>query len=272
MVIKSYFDGSNKPDPDRYTNLTLASLSGMLHEWKSFEALWGRTLTKHGADFLHTTDAVSLQNGFTTQKGWNRNRVNALLLDCAKALRSKCSVQVGGHIHRMGLRPCVVRIEFADYLLAQYKIGNDMPLVTDIVAQQAIAYCGAWWQFRNGHFLDAIFNSNEPYCGHIVDRLNSSLGTSNFPLLTKLRCKEASMEHTPALQASGLLAWSVSHREAVKESWHQLVLGLPRDGDYFDYNKLLDIDPAALLEITSYNLPPRERKRRTALRSNAVAS
>jgi hypothetical protein len=39
---------------------------------------------------------------------------------------------------------------------------------------------------------------------------------------------------------------------------------LPRDGDHFDHSRLKRINPAGLLEIKSYNLPPRARMRRKA--------
>jgi hypothetical protein len=272
MLIKSFFDGSNKPDPDRYTNLTLASLSGMLHEWRPFESLWSRTLAKHGASYLHTTDAVSLQNQFSRQNGWDRGRISGLLLDCAKVLRSKCATQVGAHIPRLGLRPCAIRIELADYLLAQESIGNAMPVLTDIMAQQAIGYCGAWSQFRGGHFLEAIFDNKGPYRGHILDRLRSPGAKPNFPLSNSLTCKEASMKETPAIQACALVAWSVGHREQVKNEWHRMVLDLPRDGDHFDCRRLLKMNPAALFEIDCYKLPPRARMRRKATSCIAAAS
>jgi hypothetical protein len=272
MLIKTYFDGSNKPDPVRYANVTLASLSGMLHEWRPFESLWLRTLAKHAATYLHTTDAVLLQNHFSRQNGWDRCRVNALLLDCAKILRSKCTTQVGGHIRRLGLRPCAIRIDSADYLNAQEQIGNAMPVLTDIIAQQAIGYCGGWWQFRGGHFLDAIFDSNEPYCAHILNRLRRSIAPPNFQLSNRLACIEASMKDTPALQACDLIAWSVSHWEHVKNEWHRLVLDLPRDGDHFDCERLLKMNPAALFEIDCYKLPPRARMRRKATRCIVAAS
>jgi hypothetical protein len=272
MLIKSYFDGSNKPDRDQYTNVTLVTLSGMLHEWRSFEGLWLRTLAKHGVGYLHTTDAVSLQNQFSRQNGWDRGRVSGLLLDCAKVLRSKCATQVGAHIPRLGLRPCAIRIDLEDYLHAQEQIGNAMPVVTDIMAQQAIGYCGAWWQFRGGHFLDAVFDSNEPYRAHILDRLRRSIAAPNFQLSNRLTCKEASMKDTPALQACDLIAWSVSHWEHVKNEWHRLVLDLPRDGDHFDCERLLKMNPAALFEIDCYKLPPRASLRRKATRCIAAAS
>jgi hypothetical protein len=270
MLIKSYFDGSNKPDRDQYTNVTLVTLSGMLHEWRSFEGLWLRTLAKHGVGYLHTTDAVSLQNQFSRQNGWDRGRVSGLLLDCAKVLRSKCATQVGAHIPRLGLRPCAIRIELADYLLAQERIGNAMPVLTDIIAQQALGYCGAWWQFRGGHFLDAIFDNKGPYCAHILHRLRIAAPT--FPLSNKLTCKEASMKDTPALQACDLIAWSVGHREQVKNEWHRMVLDVPRDGDHFDCQRLLKMNLAALFEIDCYKLPPRARMRRKATRCIAAAS
>jgi hypothetical protein len=105
-----------------------------------------------------------------------------------------------------------------------------------------------------------------------LDRLRSPIATPNFPPSARLRCNSASMKETLAIQACNLIAWSVSHWEPVKDEWHRLVLDLPRDGDHFDYRRLVTMDPSALLEIDTYKLPPRARVGRNPSRCNIAAS
>jgi hypothetical protein len=60
MVLKGYFDGGNQADSRQYDRITLATVCGTADQWKTPELEWREVLTAHKADFLHTTNAVSL--------------------------------------------------------------------------------------------------------------------------------------------------------------------------------------------------------------------
>ena len=75
MVLKSYFDGGNQVDP-QYDRISIAVVCGTAKQWRRFNTDWGKVLFKHDADFLHTTDAVSLQNEFAQENGWDDRSVN----------------------------------------------------------------------------------------------------------------------------------------------------------------------------------------------------
>ena len=62
VVLKSYFDGSNKADSSEYDRISIATVCGTGKEWKRFDTEWRKVLYRHCADYLHTTDAVSLRN------------------------------------------------------------------------------------------------------------------------------------------------------------------------------------------------------------------
>ena len=76
MVLKSYFDGGNQADNPEYPHACLATVCGTENQWRRFDTAWNKVLYRHGADFLHTTDAVSLQNEFSVEKGWNKGAVD----------------------------------------------------------------------------------------------------------------------------------------------------------------------------------------------------
>ncbi len=81
MVLKSYFDGSNQADSSEYDRISIATVCGTGKQWKRFDTAWKKVLYKHHADYLHTTDAVSLQNDFATKRGWNNTRVDSFIGD-----------------------------------------------------------------------------------------------------------------------------------------------------------------------------------------------
>ena len=58
VILNCFFDGGNKSDSGEYDYVTLSLVAATFKHWKPFEKAWIRNLHKHGADYLHTTDAV----------------------------------------------------------------------------------------------------------------------------------------------------------------------------------------------------------------------
>ena len=95
MVLKSYFDGSNQADSSQYDRISIATVCGTGKQWKRFDAEWKKVLYRHRADYLHTTDAVSLQNDFTTEKGWNKTRVDSFIGACVGVIEKQITIPHG---------------------------------------------------------------------------------------------------------------------------------------------------------------------------------
>ncbi len=81
VVLKSYFDGGNKADSSEYDVLSLAVGSGTSDEWGPFETDWREMLTRHHADYLHTTDAVARVNQYDD---WTQDEADSFLRDCTR--------------------------------------------------------------------------------------------------------------------------------------------------------------------------------------------
>src|SRR4051812_38802345 len=82
VALKSYFDGGNQADSREYKIVTLAAFSGSAVQWANFEEQWRENLIRHGAKWLHTTDAATLQRPFSVDDGWTTAKVDAFIGDC----------------------------------------------------------------------------------------------------------------------------------------------------------------------------------------------
>src|ERR1019366_5069030 len=98
-VLKSYFDGGNEADSKQYEILTLAAFSGAVGHWRKFDREWKTTVCiKHGAEYVHTTDAISLKRSFAE---WTHKKVEALLSDCVAVIERHAAIPY----KRLGLLP-----------------------------------------------------------------------------------------------------------------------------------------------------------------------
>ena len=110
MILKSYFDGGNQADGLHGDCITLATACGTGEQWDMFESAWNEVLQKHNASFLHTTEAVSLQQAFHKDKGWNRESVDALISDCVDVISAHLCVRGPfGGVFRSGLNASRLR-------------------------------------------------------------------------------------------------------------------------------------------------------------------
>lgn len=88
VVLKSYFDVGNQADSRSYDVVSLSVVSGTWDEWMPFEKDWNRVLAEHGADYVHTTDAVSRQGIFRV---WTEKKVDSFLRSCVRAACKHCA-------------------------------------------------------------------------------------------------------------------------------------------------------------------------------------
>jgi hypothetical protein len=93
VILRSFFDGGNQPDSRLYDVVSLACVSGITEQWTAFEADWKRSLKKHGAPWLHTTDAVSLKKKpLTEAHGWTKAKRDAFLSDCVAVVENHLGI------------------------------------------------------------------------------------------------------------------------------------------------------------------------------------
>jgi len=265
VILKGYFDGGNEADSTQYDVVTLAALSGTTDQWRPFEAVWKTTLEKHKADWLHTTDAVTLNGQFRRDRGWDEGKRDAFILDCVKVVerhiaRKKTAKSPG----RPGLYPFTVTVVLEDFIKAR-EISSDVPKdATEICATQAVNRCLEWGKdIAHADFYHLFFDQGEPFRGHISDRKRNPKALKQLPLLDRImHIGESDCRYVPALQLADLFAWCVSHKNRTpRYGWQTKVLSLPRIDEWLDYKLLVKPLPATANLVKSWNLPRRRPTR-----------
>jgi hypothetical protein len=256
IVVKSYFDGGNQADSRKYQILTLAALAGTKNAWDKLDPAWQKVMRKHGAPYLHTTDAVSLAKPFSRNQGWSDEKVNLLISDCA-TLMEQCK--------GWGIRPISVSVILRDYKNVLSRIP-DLPAVELICAIQCV---GLALIFGQAHLHDPkaelFFDRSEPFCGHVLDRWNNKKVTrTNDTWKSIVQVGQVDSRNVPALQAADLLAWSVNraHEDnAIRYYWQERVLNVPRSKDWLDEERLSKPNLEAMAVLKQLRLPVRKKMR-----------
>jgi hypothetical protein len=247
VLFKGYFDGGNKPDSKEYDTVTLAALFGQIGSFTRLERKWIPNLKKHGAPYLHTTDAISLEGAY---KSWTNGQVNAFIQDCSNIMRDSALAHVAGRL--VGLVPCTVTVVLKDFKRVQSEIPSGPQDATEVLATQSLGRMIEAGRWMEADFYYLYFDRNEPYRGHICDRLRNprfkrAMKEQNN-IDTDRRFKEpmeVEMRDVPALQAADLLAWCVGHKKSVRFTWQKTVLSIKRMEEWLDYRWLRNPDMAA---------------------------
>lgn len=268
MAFKSYFDGGNKADSTQYKIVTLAALSGTTIVWADFERRWKRILADHGAPFLHTSDAVSLNKPFAKEDGWTKEKVDHLVTDCVSAMKACAAVRRESMLTYCyyGLRPVTVSVVLGDYKRASREIPllHTSAPVEQICAIEAAVACTYYGHIGKSEKYQFFLDQNEPFYGHLRDRKDNKKSKAIAPFWDKVSLAEADMRNVPALQAADLLAWSLNNywnERKFTRVWQEALLTIERDAMVFDYDKLRNLDMDNLERIQSFNLPRRKQLR-----------
>jgi hypothetical protein len=262
VILKNYFDGGNQPDSKQYDVLSLASVSGTISQWRAFEDDWKPVLKKHGAPWLHTTDAVSLKNDpFTAANGWNKTKRDAFLSDCVtvveKHLLQPMQIKPPG---KHGLMPHVVTVVLRDFIRARDNNPEVPKDVTELCVTQSVAQAMERGRASFGaHFFHLIFDQKEPFKKHVVQRQENRKARKHLAeIVNRLTSiTEADMRNVPALQMADLFAWSYSHKlQTPHHSWQKRLLQHRKwIDDWYDYDILVQIRPGVSDLVNSWKLP-----------------
>lgn len=265
MLVKAYLDGGNQPDSTQYETVTLAALVGRLKELRQFERGWRTLLNKHGAPYVHTTDIVTFNNDF--EKGWDETRRDAFLQDCAKLLRESCAVH-SPTMQPFALLPYTITVVLKDLKRIQADFPNLPHDATEILAVNAAGFALDCFQKFEAHFLELHFDRNEPFIGHVRDRLKHGRFTRDtkredgLDLSRILSIGEADSRFVPALQAADLLAYSVGSKDNVRFGWQKAVLDMDRIKVWFDYSAMATLDAEQYYQNSlKYKFPRRKPTR-----------
>ena len=233
MVLRSFFDASNKADSRQYDYLCLASVSAPEYLWTPFEEEWQTNLFKYCASYLHMTDAMG-QHGIYAS--WKPIEIYDFLVDCvAIAKRHIAMPATSTDSGRFGLFPYVVSLSLKD--LASAKLAPGVARNgNEICIRQSLHSCLDWGQIQAAckeYIL--YFDRGEPFYGYAKAVWESKKARKDIPLLSQIiGITEMNMRSSSAMQLADLYGWAVSHfHDNAKADWHQDIL-YPYSGQHID--------------------------------------
>lgn len=261
VVLKSYFDGSNHADSSEHDRISIAAVCGTSKQWKKFDTEWRKILYRHRADYLHTTDAVSLQNDFAKEKGWNKTRVDSFIGDCVGVIRGQIAIlpEVPGKRARMGLFPITLTIPFDDWLRAKNTVPELPETIEEICATESVSFALKWGRYIGAKKYEFYFDRGEQFHGHISNRWRHPKARKDIELMKDIiHVGESVSSDIPALQMADLFAWSINRANQETREWHRNLHSLPYGSRLLDYEHLIKPRQESLEAIAAWELPRRK--------------
>ena len=260
VVLKSYFDGSNQADSSEYDRIGIATVCGTSKQWKRFDTEWRKVLYKHHADYLHTTDAVSLQKNFSKKKGWSDTRVDAFIGDCVSVIEKTITIPDGvpGKRPRDGFFPVTLTIPFKDWLRAKETVPELPDTIEELCATESLAFALKWGKYIEAKKYELHFDRGEPFYGHILDRWRHPKAKQDITVMKDvISVSEDNSMYVPALQMADLFAWCINRNDTVSREWHRRLHSLRYWSALLDYTHLIKPQRWVLDKVASWGLPHR---------------
>jgi hypothetical protein len=261
VILKSYFDCSNQADSSEYDHICVGTVCGTGKQWKRFDTDWNKALYKHHAEYLHTTDAVSLQNDFCIEKEWTNKRVDAFIGSCVDVIGRHMTVPRGipGRMPRPGLCPITLTIPFEDWLKAKKTVPNLPDTIEELCATESVNFAFKWGRYIGSKKYELFFDQGERLYGHINTRWRHPKAKRDIPIMEDVvHVGESVSKYVPALQMADLFAWCISHNDSVSRQWHRKLYGFAWHSALLDYAHLINPIPEALEKVASWGLSPRK--------------
>ncbi len=261
MVLKSYFDGSNHADSSEYDRISIATVCATGKQWKRFDTEWRKVLYRYRADYLHTTDAVSLRNDFTKEKGWDKTRVDSFISDCVGVIEKQITIPDGvrGKRPRTGLYPVTLTIPFDDWLRAKKAVPELPDTIEELCATESLSFALKWGKYIDAKKYELHFDRGEPFYGHIHNRWEHPKAKKDITVMEDvISVSEDISMYVPALQMADLFAWGVNRANQETREWHKRLHSLPCWNPLLDYEHLIKPRQGVLETIASWELPRRK--------------
>jgi len=265
-VLNCFFDGGNKADSREYDYVTLAAVAGTFRQWKPFERAWARNLKKHGAPWLHTSDAAVGNSPYSRDEGWDRNRIDRFMRDAVKiAGRYLARPIKAGDQGRIGIYPYTVTINLKDYIRARADLPKIPNSADEVLATETLNACFKFGKhFAGTEHYSLVYDQMETFRGYTSDRQRNSKALRAYPPFQQIISNtEANSRFVPALQLADLLAYCYSHKRdpGPKFQWEEKMLAQPIDEAYADYPKLINPIPHSLELAKTMKFPRRAMMR-----------
>jgi hypothetical protein len=195
VILKSHFDGGNQADSTQYDVVTLAVVSGTKEQWIPFEIEWKKDLKKHKAKYLHTTDAVAMNDPFDNDSGWTEKSRDAFLLDCVTVASRHIAHQKTNRSGSMvGLYPATITIVLKDFNEAR-DLDKRLPRTPyEICTTQALYRALEWGnEIMGAEYYHLFFDQNESFRGHICDRQQNKKARRHLKLMPRVVRRQSSL-------------------------------------------------------------------------------
>jgi hypothetical protein len=262
MLLKGFYDGGNEANSQQYDYVTLAAFFGRPSEWKPFDRAWSKGLEGNGAEYLHTTDLMTFNGIYET--GWDMKRRTIFLNECADLIGQSVLLpdETGDPVP--GLVPYSVTIALKDFKRIQVEFPDGPHDATDGLAVQALSEIIEFCRLIRADFVHMIFDRNEPYVGHVRDRINNrkfvkQIQEQGFDIGRKITSvTESDSRGVIGLQAADLLAWCITRKHSIEHDWHEKIVSMQRREEWLDYERLKDFRHDAL-ELARLTKLPRRR-------------
>jgi len=265
MLVRGQYDGGNEANSLIYSHVTLAALYGTTAAWKPFDHAWPEMLKRNRADYLHTTDLMTFNGPYS--KGWDDRRRNLFLNECADVITRLAQ---NPHTKKTALSvlvPYSVTIDLKDFKRIQAEFTDGPQDATDGLATQALSEIVQFCQSINGDFIHMVFDRNEPYIGHVRNRINNPKyvkGTRDggFDFARRIpSVTEADSRSIAGLQAADFLAWCVTRKGEIRDDWHDKIVKMDRRQEWLDYDQLRKFRRESLEAVARAKLPRRRPTR-----------
>ena len=257
-MLKAYYDCGNKLDSLLYKTVTLAGLFGRSKSLARFEREWDREIMKQGARYLHTKDAIALENEFSEEYGWTREKVSTLISSLIPVIEHANADGVGlisGTLFLGDYRDCKNRVPDLvepEHLLSSYCVGK--AIVTHKLSFP-----------KDDGRIALFFDRDEPFYGHIRNmwQRRDLQRTETWSSIKQI--SEVSSDVFPGIQAADLLSWSINaafRDNKLSFDWQLPLHNIPRDKELMDAQYLYQDRIAANVERYQNLKLPRRREMR----------
>jgi ferredoxin len=139
-------------------------MSGTKDLWLPFEKAWNSVLRKHGAGYLHTSEAVARKGIY---KGWKVTQSDAFLRDCVRVAAKHCARSTVGDVPgKYGINCFVISFDLKDFVAHAKSHPQQPKNVYEACLRQAIPYVLQWCDEQAAcDQCHCFFDQGEPFYG-----------------------------------------------------------------------------------------------------------
>jgi len=239
--MRCYYDGSIGGQSDEW--LTLAGFAASDDTWAAFQKAWEAMLKDRDpiAPYVHMTDLITGNNGFSRDDGWGVQNVDRLVSDVESLLfsfgRKMCAVA------------CAMDIQARKRLVRE---GHPIPDPAVVCAEIGLGgLMDLYLQKHDIELAHLFYDQKEPFIRSIRRKFLKFQEENPQRITTDLmwgiiaNVQPVSMRDTPGIQAADVVAWAFTRRlrNAEGDKWTTLANNLLGTREYRGILTNMQCDP-----------------------------